>query len=167
MSLCLALAFSHGSDDNWYVIRVRSDTLSHLLQGACVHANKATPAVPALCLDHFLPDATIAFCCDPNPMVSTPCPRSVDRMLLCSSLSNKILISAPLLLQCVLQKKNQYSARQRSSCRQEKVICYPNTDTQGPGTFREREVLKGNLGKDRGKGAGENPPNKYKETNRA
>lgn len=102
-----------------------------------------------------------------SPFVTTlilrcrlPCPRSAEQTLLCSGLSNEILISAPLLLQCVLQKKNQYSARQRSSCRQQKVICYPNTDTQRPGNFREQDVLKGNLGKDRGKGAGENPPNK-------
>lgn len=72
LSLCLAPAFSHGSDDNRYVVRMRSDMLSHSLQGACAHVNKATPAVPALCLDHLLSDATIAFCYNPNPPVSTP-----------------------------------------------------------------------------------------------
>lgn len=121
LSLCLAPAFAHGSDDNWYMVWIRRDMLIHSLQGAYAHANKATPAVPALCLDSFLSDATIVCCYNPNPTVSTLCPRSVDQTWLYSGLSNEILISAPLLLQCVLKKKkkkNQYSARQRSSCRQ-------------------------------------------------
>jgi len=66
---------------------------------------KATPAVPAVCLDRFLSDAAIAFSYNPNPTVSTPCPRSVDQTWPYSGLSNEILSSAPLLLQCVLQKK--------------------------------------------------------------
>lgn len=41
---------------------MRSDMPSHLLEGAWGHADKATPAVPDPCLDHFLSDATIAFC---------------------------------------------------------------------------------------------------------
>lgn len=53
--------------------------------------------------DHFLSDVAIAFCYNPNPTVSTPCPRSVDQTWLYSGLSNEILISAPLLLQSVLQ----------------------------------------------------------------
>lgn len=68
--------------------------LSHLLQGACGHANKATPAVPDPCLDHLLSDATTAF-------VTTLIlwhPRPADQTFLYSGLTNEILISPPLLL---------------------------------------------------------------------
>lgn len=57
-----------GMDEKW--------PIKFPLQGACSHANQAASAVPALCLNCFLSDATIAFCYNPNPMVSTPCLRS-------------------------------------------------------------------------------------------
>lgn len=90
---------------------MRSDMLSHLLKGACAYASKATPTVPTLCLDHFLSDAVVPFV---TTLILWCLFRvlGLDQTLLYSGLSNEILISAPLLLRCVLQKKNQYSARQ-------------------------------------------------------
>ena len=103
LSLCPTLAFSHGSDDNWNVVQVRSSTLSHSLQGVCAHATKA-----ALCLDHPPSDAVVAFCCNSNP-----CPSSVDQTLLDSDLSNEILISTPLVLQHRKKKKKERNKKKR------------------------------------------------------